>query len=308
MILSIIIVNYKTPDLLVRCIDSIIQSISVELLYEIIVIDNNSCDESEELIKASHKEVIWIQKNENDGFGRANNIGINNSKGEYVLLLNSDMIILNGSVERCLNRIAEDSTIGALGCKIINEDRSFQKSTYSIANLRQMLDLNLVFNKLFKPREEKQEAIMGSFMLLPKTVLQKCGQFDPDFFMYSEELELCNRILKEGFQVVYFDDVEAIHRHGGSIKNKNWALKQRYLSNALSYLQVIGIGGYLLYHIIFCLNGMTNFFSMWLLDKEYWKEFFIIQRGYFSNFFLYVMIPLCYKWRLGDGKRLLRAN
>ena len=127
--LSIVIVNYKTPKLTYRCIDSINKNYNSNN-YEIIVVDNNSGDESKELITSSFLDVKWIDNSKNDGFGRANNIGINHSKGKYILLLNSDILVPKETIESCLNEIKKDAKIGVLGCKLLNEDGSIQKSTY----------------------------------------------------------------------------------------------------------------------------------------------------------------------------------
>lgn len=307
MNLSIIIVNFKTPDLLVRCIQSVIDTLN-NISYEIIVVDNASNDDSESIVKKIFNNVVWINKKKNDGFGRANNEGIKISKGEMLLLLNSDIVVCENTIENCLKIIEVNKKIGALGCKLLNEDGSIQKSTFSIASMTQILDLNLVFNKCIKLKVENEKSIMGSFMLMPKRVLDDCGSFDSDFFMYSEELDLCNRIIKNGYDVVYYDKAEAFHKHGGSVSDKTWANRQRYLSNALLYYKVRGIGGYVLYHFLFIFNTMTNFTAMWLLDKGYRDDYFRTQKAYFSNFLLYLTIPLLYKRKLGDGKRLLRRN
>jgi len=119
---------------------------------------------------------------------------------------------------------------------------------------------------------------------------------------------LCNRIIKNGFKVYYQEDVIAYHKHGGSTTDKVWALKQRYLSNALLYYKVRGIGGYLLYHFLFIANTVTNFVAMWLLDKGYRDDYFMTQKGYFSNFFIYLTIPMLYKRKIGDGRKMLRRS
>lgn len=311
--LSIIIVNYKTPLITFRCIESIEKNTNIKGGYEIIVVDNNSNDNSEELITAAFSEVIWINKSANDGFGRANNVGITKSQGEYILLLNSDMIIPEGTIETCLNEIEKDSMIGALGCKLLNEDGSFQKSTYPyIADYKGIYRLNLIydyFNKNEIKPELKIKAIMGSFMLIPTKVLNEVGLFDPDFFMYAEEMDLCYRMAKHGYKINYYDQVFAIHKHGASSSDKDGAYQQNYLSTALLFYKIKGLSGYILYHLIFLLNTITNFFAMWLLD-EVWRKtsYWNIQRYYFSNFIYYFGIPFLFSRKVGKGKRLLRRN
>jgi|LSQX01.2.fsa_nt_gb GT2 family glycosyltransferase len=305
--ISIIIVNYKTPDLVIRCLESIFEN-PPSLRFEIVIVDNGSQDGSFEKISQDFPSVKWFQNERNVGFGRANNLGISISTGKYVLLLNSDMIVTPRTIESCLNEIENKPEVGVLSCKLVNEDGSFQKSTYSVASFRKLLDQNLFINKLWPMGKEPVEAVQGSFMLIPRKVLDEVGGFDPDFFLYSEEIELCHRIAKAGYSIHYFDNVSAIHKHGGSITNNSWGLKQRYLSNALLYFKVRGVFGYLLYHCLFLLNTITNFFAKWLLDKNYRKGYGQIQKAYFINFTHYLKIPFLYGRKPGNGKRILRAS
>ena len=305
--ISIVIVNFKTPDLVIRCLSSLFEE-PVSGTSEILLVDNASQDNSYEAITASFPSVNWVQNDHNDGFGRANNLGISKSTGEYVLLLNSDMMVPPGTIEACLNEIEKKPDVGVLGCRLVNEDGSFQKSTYSVASFRKLLDQNLFINKLWPMGKEQVDAVQGSFMLIPRKVLDEVGGFDPDFFMYSEELELCHRITKKGYKIHYFDKVSAIHKHGGSITNKAWGIKQGYLSNALLYYKVRGLFGYFLYHLLFLLNTVANGIAMWLLDKSYRKGYWQAQRAYFSNFGHYLKIPFLYGRKPGNGKRMLRAG
>jgi GT2 family glycosyltransferase len=302
--LSIIIINFKTPSLTMRCIDSI--KLSKSISNEIIIVDNDSKDNSKQLVKGKFPNIKWIQNNTNEGFGRANNIGASVAKGKYLLLLNSDMILEENTIEECIKEIENKPNVGVLGCNLLNEDGSHQKSIFSVASFRKLIDQNLIFNYFFPSKKEKADAVMGSFMMIPKKVFDEIGGFDPDFFMYSEELELCHRIRKAGYKIHYFDKVTAIHKHGGSIANQSWGYKQRYLSNALLFYKVRGFWGYLYYHNLFIFNTISNFFAMWLLDKEYRNSFFKEQKYYFSNFVYYLKIPFLFSRKTGDGKRLLK--
>ena len=311
MQLSIVIVNYKTPDLLLKCVESVTDTIPNSLPYEVIVVDNNSNDNSEELLRKNSQEIIWIQKEENDGFGRANNVGIEQSRGAYILLLNSDIILKPGTIEYCLEFIKKDQAIGVLGCQLLNEDGTIQKSTYSHnGNASSILRYNLVLDYIFKlaAKERRLKAVMGSFMLIPKAVLDKVGLFDPDFFMYSEEIDLCRRIEKSNYKLVYFSEATAIHKQGGSSANEKWSNRQKSLSNALLQYKSGGIFNYLLYHFISFSNAIVNFLVMWLLTSQYRKGYWIEQKSYFSNLRYYIIIPLIYSRKTGNGKRLLRRS
>lgn len=304
--ISVLIVYYKSIDLLLRCLHSI--KVSNEVPAKIIVVDNFSGDNAKALVLGKFKDVQWYESGFNSGFGRANNMAALYSNADYLLILNSDVLLANTTIKNCFEFLEENSNVGVLGCKLLNEDGSHQKSTYSVAGFRKMLDQNLAINKLWPMKGEPVEAVMGSFMLIPRKVFEEVGGFDPDFFMYAEELDLCHRIAQKGYKILYFEGATAVHKNGGSTTNKEWSMKQRYLSNALLFLKVRGYSGYLLYHLLFLLNTLTNFVSMWWLDdawrKSYWRE----QRFYFSNFGYYCIIPFLYSKKPGNGKRLLKRN
>ncbi len=311
MLLSIIIVNYKTPDLLSQCIQSILQTIPMDWQFEIIVIDNNSNDNSKTLITTQFHQVIWIQKPENDGFGRANNAGILQSKGKYLLLLNSDMILQPNTLQISLNHIQSHPNTGVLSCKILNQNLSPQKSTYfSNGKASFLLHRNLIIDYLFQLHKKHLpiKAVMGCFMLIPKEVLSKSGLFDPDFFMFSEEIDLCRRITKQNYEISVLNEATAIHLFGKSTSNILWANKQRHLSNALLHLKYGGIPNYFLFHLYWHVNLITNLFALWFLDKNYRKGFFSEQKYYFSNLIYFMRIPFQYKSKPGNGKRLLRRS
>lgn len=304
---SVIIVNFKTPYLLTRCIEKIYSN-SNFINVECIIIDNASNDNSELITKEKFPDVIWINNPSNEGFGRANNIGAIHSESEYVLFLNSDVILLENTLTDCLAYAKQNTYLGVFGCKLLNEDGTLQKSTFSIASFRKMFDQNLIINKIWPMGKDPAEAVMGSFMLIPRKVFHDVGGFDPDFFMYAEELELCYRISKAGYKIEYFEGATAIHTNGGSTTNKEWAMKQRYLSTALLFLKVRGYSGYLLYHLLFIFNAVTNFFTMWFLDRNWRRDYLNTLRYYFSNFGYYLMIPFLYSPKPGNGKRMLKRD
>jgi GT2 family glycosyltransferase len=308
MDLSIIIVNYKTPELTTRCIESVCNS-TVNFGFEIIVVDNDSQDNSEEKITKKFPNVKWINSGDNLGFGRANNLGAQNAMGKNFLLLNSDMLLEKETLEKSLSILNNDSTIGALGCHLINEDGTDQKSVYyHIGDYNGVLKDNLFYNYLFYKQPTKIKGIMGAFMLIPQNIFDQVNGFDPDFFMYAEELELCTRISKAGYKIEYTEETTAIHKHGGSSSSKRWSQRQNLVSNALLYLKINGIFGYLFYHLLFHVNTITNFVLMWKLDKNYRKGYWQVQGDYYSNYFYYMQIPFLYSKKPGNGQRYLRRG
>jgi len=309
MDLSVIIVHYKTPALLLICIENFVLAIGQNFDYEVIVVDNYSQDESKQLIKNNFNNVIWIDNITNEGFGRANNRAIKIARGDIILLLNTDVVVNADAINCCLKTIRSDNKIGALGCKLLYPDGTYQKSIYKdSSSLRFLLDKNLIFNKIHPNRDNSIKGLMGSFIFIPRKVLQKTGLFDPDYFMYAEELDLCLRIIDNGYSLRYVSDVSVYHSVGASSKNKDWAEKQKILSHFLLVYKRKGMAGYVLYHLLFFFNTVTNFFAMWLLDATWRKSYWAEQKYYFSNFGYYLTIPFLYSPKPGNGKRLLKRD
>ena len=235
--LSIIIVNYNTYSLTKQTIDSVINQL-IPFAYEIILVDNASTDGSIQQLKEdfnSQEEFIHIIiNNSNLGFGRANNIGMKLSKGEYILLLNSDTVVGEDCLEKCLNQIQDQVEVGALGCKVVLGDGSLdhackrgfptpKASLYYFLKLDRKNPMKYgLYDALHLGEDEVGEvdALMGAFMLMPRKVLDEVGLFDEDYFMYGEDIDLCYRIKSAGYKVLYYPEARIIHYKGGSSKKR----------------------------------------------------------------------------------------
>lgn len=228
MKLSIIIVNYKTPKLVIDCIDSIYKG-SMLSEIEIIVVDNDSQDESEQLVLSLHPTVSWIQMGYNSGFARANNAGINIAKGSILLLLNSDTLNNNDAIAKCFKCFEKDDYI-ACGVQLLNADMSPQISgNYVIkGGLNNLLPLPYLGNAIKwlgnllnarKPniqntqKEIEVDWINGAFLMVKKNAIEKAGLLDEDFFLYAEEAEWCSRLKKHGKLCIY-GQYNIIHLQG----------------------------------------------------------------------------------------------
>lgn len=305
MNLSIIIINYKTPDLTSRCIESIYKS-KVSFPFEIIVVDNDSQDNSKEIITSQYKEVKWIANDYNAGFGRANNLGLQHALGEFILFLNSDMLLEENTLVVCFEHIASYNKIGVLSCLLYNEDGSEQRSRfYHIANYKPLLKRNLFLDKIYKIKDKELKAVIGAFMLIPKKVLDEVGGFDPDFFMYSEELELCNRIREKGYTIEQSEMTTAIHKHGGSTTDSRWSVRQKFVSNLLMYRKINGFIGYVLFNLIFVFNSFTNFLLMWLLDNKYRKGYWNEQKLFLFSLRYFWVLTF---WNVRKGNDFLKVS
>ena len=218
MFLSIIIVNYKSAQLISNCIRSLIQYAG-GLEYEIIVVDNDSKDDSKQLLTTQFPFIRWKEMGYNAGFARANNEGIRLAKGNAVLLLNPDTLFTDNSLEICLNNFAS-STYVACGVQLLNEDGSPQISgNYAMkGGLNYLLPLPYTgavlkwiasLLSVKKPNVPNATAtievdwINGAFLMVKKEVIAKAGLLDEDFFLYAEEAEWCSRLIKWGKLCIY---------------------------------------------------------------------------------------------------------
>lgn len=224
---SIIIVNYKTPVLLKNCISSIFDK-TEGVNFEIIVVDNDSNDGSDPLIKENFPSVNYLQSGSNLGFGKANNIGVKIAKGRNIFFLNSDTILLNNAIKILSDYLDENSNVGVCGGNLFDERlkhiHSFSPrfpGIYSeldaiingrLSKLKQ--NTTLQYNTLNYPIQVAY--ICGADMMVKATVLEEAGVFDPDFFLYFEEAELSFRIKKQGYDLFNVPQAKIIHLEGAS--------------------------------------------------------------------------------------------
>ena len=231
MDLSIIIVSYNTSQITKDCIESALFSLeNSKIEYEIIVIDNDSSDDSVEqlrLLKTKHKQIQLIESDKNAGFGPANNLGIKKAKGEYILLLNSDTIVLKDAVEKLLEFAKNNSQAHFVGGKLLNKDMTPQPSAapfYSLPVVFAALFLKgdywgLTRNSPSKTR--KVGWVSGACILAKKASFEKLGGFDEDVFLYMEEVDLLYRANKLGFNTYFFPDAQFIHIGFASSGNRS---------------------------------------------------------------------------------------
>lgn len=226
MDVSIIIVNYNTINLLCNTVDSVMQKTS-KLIYEIIVVDNNSKDNSKQIINDKYSEKVkYISLSENIGFGRANNEGIQIAKGRNIFLLNPDTILENNGIKILSDYLDDNRKVGVVGGNLLNEDGSPQPSYthfYPSINLEIVKLFHLVFlfkndfyNETTTPKFVK--TVYGAAMMVRKSVIQEVGGFDPRFFMYAEEDEWCHRIKKAGYKIVNIPQCVITHLDGRSFE------------------------------------------------------------------------------------------
>jgi GT2 family glycosyltransferase len=224
--LSVIIVSFNTKKLTEECLSSTIKSLKgSQLSYEIIVVDNVSTDGTREMLKKKFPAVKTIFNAENVGFGKGNNQGIRIANGEYILLLNSDTVVLNNAIGKLVS-FAKQHPNAFVGPKLLNPDRSPQSSCGPF------FSLPVVFAALFLKgdfigltrwspnKARKVDWVSGACILAPKKLLKEDLLFDENIFMYMEEIDLLMRARKKGYPTYFYPRSLIVHLGAASSTNK----------------------------------------------------------------------------------------
>ncbi|WP_375239127.1 glycosyltransferase family 2 protein [Aurantibacter sp.] len=230
MKLSVIILNYNVQYFLQLCLQSVEAAIS-NIDAEIIVIDNNSKDESRLMVETHFPNVRWIQNTENVGFSKANNQAVKVAKGEYLCVLNPDTVIAEDTFTKLLEFAETKNNLGIVGCQLIDgKGQYLPESKRNVPTpkvaLKKLLGNSDSYyaNHLKKDEIGKVSIFVGAFMLLKQEVYSKVGGFDERYFMYGEDIDLSYKIEKAGFNNYYFGETTIIHFKGEStLKDKIYA-------------------------------------------------------------------------------------
>jgi len=227
MDISIVIVNYKTKELVVDCVKSIFSEGS-DLSLEVIIVDNNSDDGSIEEFKKLQKKnakIKLIANDNNAGYAKANNQGIKIAKGNYILLLNSDTLVKKGSLGIMVAFAEKTADAGVVGVRLLNADGSLQPSCFHFptvknAILEYFFGQKGLFDK-YAPKGNKPvvvDAVVGASFLITPEAINQVGLLDERYWAYFEDIDYCRQVGKKGLKVYYLPKVEIIHYHGASFK------------------------------------------------------------------------------------------
>lgn len=208
MDVSIIIVSYNTAELITDCLKSVQDSSGVE--KEIFVVDNASSDNSVKVIADRFPAVKLIANNDNKGFGAANNQVLLACSGRYIVFLNPDTTITQDTLQKALSYMDNNQHIGLAGARILNPDKTVQKSV-SYRYPGQKYTSGEVANL-----KGNIACVLGAFMIARKHLVDELGGFDEDFFLYGEDQDLCWRIRERGYSVGFIEDSEVLHWGGQS--------------------------------------------------------------------------------------------
>lgn len=223
MELSIIIVNYDVKQLILDCIRSIYTHLQCTS-FEIIVVDNNSTDDSVDAISKAFPEVILIRNNTNVGFSEANNQGIRAANGNYIFLLNPDTYFIDSSICKMIDFVKAKGNSILVAPKLLNSDRTLQYSAWRDKDLYVMMQESFqLFKSVYKLERFTApvtvDNVAGAAMLFPKELVEKAGYLDSDIF-WMEDFDYCYRARKGGVLVYYYPDASIVH-YGGQSSETN---------------------------------------------------------------------------------------
>jgi GT2 family glycosyltransferase len=235
---SVIIVNWNTCGILKNCLKSLYAETAPGLI-EVIVIDNASTDDSCQMVQSCFPDVKLIKNTENTGFAKANNQGIASAAGRYILLLNSDTVILDSVIAQTVSFADDNPDVAVVGCCVLNPDMTFQPSCFMFPSILNMFLSSLYLYKLFPrsrffAREQmtwwdgndirQVDVVNGCFMFVRHQAIEQVGVLDEGFFMYAEETDWCYRFKQAGWKIMFAPVGQIIHMAGQSSRKVQYEM------------------------------------------------------------------------------------
>jgi len=322
MAISIIIVNYKTPALVVDCLRTVFTG-QQTLPMEVIVVDNASGDNSQAIVTTAFPQVKWISLSYNAGFARANNEGIRQSAGDVVLLLNSDTLNVDNAIENSYRQFIASPYV-ACGVQLLNADGTPQISGnyFMKGGLNYLLPLPYLGNfikwlgnlvKVEKPNVPDSDNLVevdwinGAYLMVKKTAIEKAGLLDEDFFLYAEEAEWCSRLRKTGRLCIY-GQYKVIHLQGESANEAFGSSGKGYynlydrkglqimLSNFVRIRKQFGAGWFLFQLAAYTFNIPVLFIGSFIENlvrlRNPFRDFYLAARFAGNVFRLWRFVPV----------------
>jgi len=249
--LSIIIVCFNGREVLIPCLESIWKAVP-SFPFEVILVDNGSKDNSVQEVHRRFQDVIIIQSGYNAGYAGGNNIGFARARGQYVLFLNPDTIIHEGTFDRLVGRADSDPTIGIVGPSVQDAGGPRQPGCFRAPRIRDALAMAFWLYRIpgyvkaygfpgrYRENQYKDEmeadVVTGCCLLARKAVLKDVGVFDEEYFVYFEETDLCERVRKHGYKILYDPSASIVHAGGATtIKYEIWCRIQKERNECLFF-------------------------------------------------------------------------
>lgn len=254
MDISIIIVNYKSKGLTLNCLKSIEEADFGNLQYEVIVVDNNSGDQLEEILGWQYPKVTFIKSSVNRGMGAGNNIGLRRARGTYAVIMNPDTLAFKDTFLKLYSFMEENQKVGIVGPQQFNPDRTIQASRYRFPRILALLARRTFLGRFMFAKKAiarflmedidfsktvEVDWLLGSCLCIRNQALKKVGLFDERFFLYFEDTDLCRRFWEKNWKVVYYPEARIIHNHNRASADSPWYtffLNRASRSHLLSWL------------------------------------------------------------------------
>jgi len=261
--ISVIIVSYNVKAFLEKCLISVFRATG-DLEVEIIVVDNNSVDDTVLYIRNRFPEVLVIDNAENIGFSKANNIGLRQAKGEFVLVLNPDTVVNEDTLATCMDFMEGHQDAGIVGVKMLDGTGTYLPeskrglpspwtSFFKLTGINKLFPKSNIFNGYYMGGLDPEETnpvpvLTGAFMFVRKTVIGQAGNFDEDYFMYGEDIDLSYKVLQGGYTNYYLPKTSIIHYKGESTKRSSVQYIKTFYRAMLIFVSkhYKGVGGIIL--------------------------------------------------------------
>jgi GT2 family glycosyltransferase len=249
--ISIIILNYKTKDLVLNCLESIRFADFGNLKYEIILVDNNSRDGIGEAVRQEFPQVILVENEKNLGMGEGNNIGIKAAHGRHLAIMNPDTVASKDTFVKLYEFMQANQRVGVVGPQQLNNDNTIQDSCFrwhkfltpifrrtflgKFSFAKKDLDRFLMVDFDHKSTK-KVDWLLGSFLFCRREALNEIGLFDKRFFLYFEDTDLCRRFWEHGWEVIYFPETKIIHDHQRQSARNPWYI---FFGNKAAWCHIV---------------------------------------------------------------------
>lgn len=269
---SIIILSYNTASLITQCLTSVFTHVK-DVPFEVIVVDNNSHDQSVHIIKTRFPKVKVIESEKNVGFAKGINLGATQAKGDLLLLLNSDTTFSNNAVLKLVEFLKERKNAAVVGGNLKNKDGSTSSSYsdfYTISKIFSFLFLKDSKSHVTQ-NPKRVDWVSGGFMLIRKDVFDEVNGFDGHYFMYIEDMDLCYRLSKRGYEIYYYPDATVAHVGQGS-SNRTFAIVQIYKGLLYFYKKHTPVWQYWIVRFMLIVKATMSLVVGIITGNSYLKE------------------------------------
>lgn len=235
MKVSVVIANWNTKKLIRQCIESIFDSVRAGFEYEVIIIDNGSTDGSKEYLLSLGNRIVLISNDANRGYAKACNQGMKISKGEFILLLGSDTIMRENTIEDCASFLESHPEAGAVGCRLLNPDGTVQNSCKKFPTLANAFYTYLSLDSLNREYDmtnfdynhtREVEQVATTFLMVRNGLMKKIVYFDEAYRILYNDVDLCHRIWDAGYKIFFLHTCEAVHYGSHSTKQADFRLRK----------------------------------------------------------------------------------